>query len=126
MHSLKSFFRLVFELEFKPSLWRIIATPKFKEMMKVLDTMTDLSCEYVDEAKAKLEEKSKNDTNSHEESILEKLLKIDPIIAKVMAMDMLFAGVDTVCYPLNEFGTNYRENSRPSRLILQHFQHLFF
>lgn len=94
--SLESFFRLAYDLEFKPSLWRIIATPKFKEMMKVLTTMTDLSNEYIDEAKARLDKKANTAAKDHEESVLEKLLKINPTIAKVMAIDMLFAGVDTV------------------------------
>lgn len=35
------FFTLSFELELKPSLWRYIATPKYKELMKVFDIMTE-------------------------------------------------------------------------------------
>lgn len=34
------FFTLSFELEMQPSLWRYIATPKYKQLMKVFDTMT--------------------------------------------------------------------------------------
>lgn len=64
--------------------------------MKVLNTLTDLSSQYIDEAKAKLDSKQTSSTRDHEESVLAKLMKIDPNIAKVMAMDMVFAGVDTV------------------------------
>lgn len=35
------FFTLSFELEMLPSLWRYIATPKYTELMKVFDTMTE-------------------------------------------------------------------------------------
>lgn len=35
------FFTLSFELEMLPSLWRYVATPKYKELMQVFDTMTE-------------------------------------------------------------------------------------
>lgn len=40
--------------------------------------------------------KTASDTEVQERSILEKLLRIDEQTARVMALDMLTAGVDTV------------------------------
>lgn len=40
--------------------------------------------------------KTKPQDSSDEESVLEKLLKIDKRVAIIMALDMLMAGVDTV------------------------------
>lgn len=50
---------------------------------------------YIDKSMAEIE---KRGPNTHgEESVLEKLLKIDKKVAIIMALDMLMAGVDTVC-----------------------------
>lgn len=35
------FFKLSYELEMQPSLWRYIETPKYKRLMKTFDTMTE-------------------------------------------------------------------------------------
>lgn len=41
-------------------------------------------------------EKSKDDSKLGEESVLQKLLKIDRHYANIMTFDMLMAGIDTV------------------------------
>ncbi|CAD7090146.1 unnamed protein product [Hermetia illucens] len=87
-------FRLMFELEFRPSLWRFISTPKFKKFIEALDAVTDVSCEIIEEAGERFNKKPESSEN-HDESVLEKLLQIDPLLAKVMAIDMLFGGIDT-------------------------------
>lgn len=38
--SVDDFFTLSYELEMKPSLWRYLATPKYKQLMRAFDTMT--------------------------------------------------------------------------------------
>lgn len=50
---------------------------------------------YVDESIADFE-KSRSTANKGEESVLQKLLKIDRHYAVIMTFDMLFAGIDTV------------------------------
>lgn len=50
---------------------------------------------YVDAAIERLNNNSSK-ASDHEESVLEKLLKIDRHAAIIMASDMLLAGVDTV------------------------------
>lgn len=64
-------------------------------MMKVLDNIQDITVGYVNEALERLE-REPSDKPESEQSVLEKLSKIDKKIATVMAMDMLMAGVDTV------------------------------
>ncbi|XP_037921750.1 probable cytochrome P450 12d1 proximal, mitochondrial isoform X5 [Hermetia illucens] len=87
--------RLLFNIEVKPALWRIVRTPNFRKLMKAYDTITNLSSEIVEEARTRLDEVGQGPRDEGELSVFEKLLKIDPLIAKIMAMDILFAGVDT-------------------------------
>ncbi|KAH8310603.1 hypothetical protein KR044_002098, partial [Drosophila immigrans] len=92
--NLSDFFALAADIELKPSLWRYIPTPAFKKMMNVLDNIQNVTVSYVNEALERLEREPSNKPE-HEQSVLEKLLKIDKKVATVMAMDMLMAGVDT-------------------------------
>lgn len=51
---------------------------------------------YIDQAIEKLKNKPLTTDENHEQSVVEKLLKIDKQVAVVMALDMMLAGVDTV------------------------------
>ncbi|XP_053951738.1 cytochrome P450 CYP12A2-like [Anastrepha ludens] len=95
--ALTDFFTLTFDLEYRPSLWRIVATPKFKRLMKALDDIQCITWKHTTEAIVKLEVERQQGINrtEREQSVLEKLLKIDKKIATVMAMDLLMSGVDT-------------------------------
>lgn len=55
-----------------------------------------IASKHIEQAKSKLRETTDNDTNLHDHSILEKLLRLDKQTAHVMALDMLTAGIDTV------------------------------
>ncbi|KAH8344217.1 hypothetical protein KR084_008211 [Drosophila pseudotakahashii] len=94
---LDDFFLLSADLEMKPSVWRFIKTPKLKKQMKTLDGLQNITLGYVDEAIERLEKEAKEGVvrPENEQSVLEKLLKVDRKVATVMAMDMLMAGVDT-------------------------------
>ncbi|XP_062130644.1 cytochrome P450 CYP12A2-like isoform X1 [Drosophila sulfurigaster albostrigata] len=91
---LRRFFDLAVDLEIKPSLWRQFKTRKLKEVLSILDEAIDITDGYVQEAIDRIE-KDKNVKSDAEKSVLEKLLAINRKYAVVMAMDMLFAGVDT-------------------------------
>ncbi|CAD7077464.1 unnamed protein product [Hermetia illucens] len=92
--AVKRFFYLMSVLDLKPSMWKVFPTADFKEMMRVLDVITDFSFHHVNEAKKRLE--SKTDIKGEkEQSVLEKLIEIDSKVATVMATDMVIAGVDT-------------------------------
>ncbi|XP_034489144.1 probable cytochrome P450 12a4, mitochondrial isoform X2 [Drosophila innubila] len=95
--SLDDFFTYAAVLEVQPSPWRYIQTPMLKKLMKAFDNIKDVTLEYVNEALERLEMEEKKGVikPENEQSVLEKLLKIDKKVATIMAMDMLMAGVDT-------------------------------
>ncbi|KAM7344954.1 cytochrome P450 CYP12A2-like [Cochliomyia hominivorax] len=96
--SLKEFFTLGYEIEFKPSIWKYYQTTTFKKLVKALDNLQETTSSYVQEAMERIEESKRlrlPEKPESEKSVLEKLLKVDKKIAEVMAIDMLMAGVDT-------------------------------
>ncbi|XP_050331965.1 probable cytochrome P450 12e1, mitochondrial [Bactrocera neohumeralis] len=98
LKEIRNFFVLSEEVEVKPSIWKIIKTPKFHQLMKTLDTLVVLCNKYIDEALKQINLDSEGKFTSEvgkEKSVLEKLLKIDRKIAVVMALDMMMGGVDT-------------------------------
>ncbi|XP_017020158.1 probable cytochrome P450 12a4, mitochondrial [Drosophila kikkawai] len=96
-HYLDEFFIVAADLEMKPSPWRYIKTPKLKRLLTALDGIQEVTSAYVEEAIVRLEKEAKEGVvrPENEQSVLEKLLKVNKKVATVMAMDMLMAGVDT-------------------------------
>lgn len=96
--SLDEFFTLGSIYEVKPSVWRYIHTPMFKKLLNAYDNIQKVTLAYVNEAMERLSAEAERGIvrPEKEQSVLEKLLKIDKKVAMVMAMDMLMAGVDTV------------------------------
>lgn len=92
---LQRFFDLAVDLEIKPSLWRQFKTRKLKEALHIFDESLGIIDGYVQEAIHRIEQSTEKKSDS-EKSVLEKLLGINRKYAVIMAMDMLFAGVDTV------------------------------
>lgn len=88
------FFYLSYKLDGQPHIWRYIRTPSFYKMMRTLDGMTDITLEYVEQAIKKIQDQS-TEKPVEEQSVLEKLLKVDKQTAVIMAMDMLIVGIDT-------------------------------
>ncbi|XP_053951150.1 probable cytochrome P450 12e1, mitochondrial [Anastrepha ludens] len=98
MKSVRRFFVLSEELEIKPSIWKYVKTPKFYEMMRTLDTLTDICNKYISEALKRMEHDSEGELTSEvgkEKSVLEKLVRVNKKFAVVMALDMMVAGIDT-------------------------------
>jgi cytochrome P450 family 12 len=94
IQAVRSFFELTYQVEFLPCPWKYYHTPTFKKLMATADDLTYVVMSYVDQAIERLE---KNPANVEaDQGVLEKLMKIDKHTAKVMAFDMLMAGVDTV------------------------------
>ncbi|XP_023174257.2 probable cytochrome P450 12a4, mitochondrial isoform X2 [Drosophila hydei] len=95
--SLDEFFTLGSIYEVKPSVWRYIHTPMFKKLLNAYDNIQKVTLAYVNEAMERLSAEAERGIvrPEKEQSVLEKLLKIDKKVAMVMAMDMLMAGVDT-------------------------------
>ncbi|XP_029677043.1 LOW QUALITY PROTEIN: probable cytochrome P450 12a5, mitochondrial [Formica exsecta] len=89
-------FNLVYRLEILPSLWKIYNTRNLKKFFRMQDTLNRIASKHIEQAKAKLRKTADDDTNLHDYSILEKLLRLDKQTAQVMAIDMLTAGIDTI------------------------------
>ncbi|KAG6460400.1 cytochrome P450 CYP12A2 [Manduca sexta] len=92
------FFSVSEDLDFNPSIWKYIATPKFKKAMKLYEEHENLSKYFIQKAMKEL--KANKGKSSDEKGVLEKLMDINEQYAYVMAGDMLFAGVDTAAYTM--------------------------
>lgn len=91
---LHKIFQLIYELDVKPPIWKIIKTKPFKEMMASLDAIQNFFEKCVNEAIATMDMSKKYE----DQSVLQKLINIDKRLGVVMTVDMLLAGVDTVNY----------------------------
>lgn len=87
-------FQLMYDLDVKPSLWKIIKTPAFKEMMSTLDGIQAFFEKCVNDAIEELDMSKPYE----KQSVLQKLINIDRKLGVIMVIDMLLAGVDTVSY----------------------------
>jgi cytochrome P450 family 12 len=90
---MKETFKLSFEYDIQPGIWRKIKTPGFKNVMKTYEKLTGIMKNYADHAMKKFD--NTKPSLDHEAGILEKLMKIDKHVAFVMVLDSLIAGVDT-------------------------------
>lgn len=108
---LQRFFDLAVDLEIKPSLWRQFKTPKLKEALHIFDETFRIIDGYVQEAIHRIEQSTEKKSDA-EKSVLEKLLSINRKYAVIMAMDMLFAGVDTVRTVWRDRTLSYVESNR--------------
>lgn len=89
---MREFFELLLELDLKPSLWKYVATPDYRRVIRTFDEITDTTIYYIDEA---IKRDAVNGSNV-EESVLQRLFNIDRTVAIVMAMDLVMGGVDNV------------------------------
>lgn len=93
--SVKMMFDSVYKLDFGPPLWRYFSTPTYKTLVNETNFFSALFLKSIDEAYEQIKH-SPEDKPEEEQSVLERLLKIDKNVAFIMAMDMLTAGIDTV------------------------------
>ncbi|KAH8252472.1 hypothetical protein KR032_000221 [Drosophila birchii] len=93
--------RLAFKLDFQPSMWKIIATPTYRKMKKTLNDSLDVTQKLLKENQEELEKRRKAGENINNNSMLERLMEIDPKIAVIMGLDILFAGVDATAILLS-------------------------
>ncbi|XP_049811773.1 probable cytochrome P450 301a1, mitochondrial isoform X2 [Schistocerca nitens] len=88
-------FDSIYKLEFRLSPWKVISTPTWRRFVRGLDYFYETSMKYINAAMERIKAKGENSTGDL--SVLERLLlqNDDPVVACVMALDMMFAGVDT-------------------------------
>jgi len=84
-------FRYPLKYDLQPSIWRYYKTPGFMKALKCYEEVTKIMKDNIEEAVKKFEA---NPTADDEETgVLEKLYRVDPHVAFVMALDALLAGV---------------------------------
>nr|AVL92863.1 CYP450 [Locusta migratoria] len=88
-------FDSIYRLEMRLSPWKLVSTPTWRRFVRALDYFYETSMKYINAAMERI--KAKGEDSSGDLSVLERLLlqNDDPGVACVMALDMMFAGVDT-------------------------------
>ncbi|XP_026462560.1 cytochrome P450 12b1, mitochondrial-like isoform X1 [Ctenocephalides felis] len=123
INALQKFFVLGYEIEILPSFWKYIKTPKFNELMQVYDDITEVALKYISQAMKRLETNPSSDEENL--SVLEKLLKKDPQVAIIMALDMFFAGVDTTSSSTITTLYNLAKNQDKQDILREHLGKVF-
>ncbi|XP_043642708.1 probable cytochrome P450 12d1 proximal, mitochondrial [Drosophila teissieri] len=90
----RDIFRLTFELDIQPSMWKIVSTPTYRRMMRTLNDSLDVAQKLLRENQEELEKRRQAGEKINSNSMLERLMEIDPKVAVIMSVDILFAGVD--------------------------------
>ncbi|XP_034483057.1 probable cytochrome P450 12d1 proximal, mitochondrial [Drosophila innubila] len=90
----REIFQLTFKLDVQPSIWKLVSTPTYRKMMRALNESLDVAQRMLEESRLELEQKRKSAENMTSTSMMERLVDIDPKIALIMGIDILFAGVD--------------------------------
>ncbi|GLH07264.1 Cytochrome P450 301b1 [Gryllus bimaculatus] len=94
-------FEGMFELDIKPSIWKYISTPMWRKYVNAISTFETVSEKYIQNRVNRLKSKMAEGGDIGDDlSVLERLLLANdnPRIAMTMALDMLFAGIDTTSY----------------------------
>ncbi|KAM8708853.1 hypothetical protein ACLKA7_015770 [Drosophila subpalustris] len=87
-------FKLTFQLDVQPSMWKFVSTPTFRKMVRSLNENLGAAQRLLEESRLELVEKRKSGENVTNASLFERMIEINPKIALVMGLDILFAGVD--------------------------------
>ncbi|XP_075163577.1 putative cytochrome P450 12c1, mitochondrial [Haematobia irritans] len=87
-----SFGDAFYDLGVQPTIYKYIKTPAYKRFEKSMDVVYEICTKYVMEAVQRLEQNGS--AERAENSILEKLLKIDRKMAIITAIDLLMGGVE--------------------------------
>ncbi|XP_059480106.1 probable cytochrome P450 301a1, mitochondrial [Neocloeon triangulifer] len=103
-------------LEMKSMVWHFIPTPTFKRFIKNSDLLLEISYNYIKEGMERYKNKKPDEKGS---SVLEKFLERDPDPKRaiVMALDMLFAGVDTTSHALTNVLLHLSANKDKQTLL---------
>ncbi|CAD6992839.1 unnamed protein product [Ceratitis capitata] len=110
---MREFFELLLELDLKPSLWKYVATPDYRRVIRTFDEITDTTIYYIDEA---IKRDAVNGSNV-EESVLQRLFNIDRTVAIVMAMDLVMGGVDNSTSALTSCLLSLAKNPEKQSLL---------
>ncbi|KAH8321783.1 hypothetical protein KR067_000968, partial [Drosophila pandora] len=86
--------KYVFKLDMQPSLWKVFPTPTYKKMMKLLNESVEVTQKLLKETQDTLEARRLAGGEVNSNSMLQRMMAVDPKMATIMSLDILFAGVD--------------------------------
>lgn len=90
----KEALRYVFELDVQPSMWKVFPTPTYRKMMRLLDESLNVAQKILKDTQDALEKRRQAGEKINSNSMLERMMEVDPKMAVVMSLDIIFAGVD--------------------------------
>ncbi|XP_034241701.1 probable cytochrome P450 301a1, mitochondrial isoform X2 [Thrips palmi] len=90
-------FESMAKLEFGLSPWKLVSTPTWRKLKFAMDVFTEMATKRVDDVALRLAKMSKEELESRQLSVLERLLinSKDPAKGVAFALDMMLAGIDT-------------------------------
>ncbi|EDW33349.1 GL20645 [Drosophila persimilis] len=90
----RDIFRYTFQLDVQPSAWKYVSTPTYRKMMRTLNESLDVAQRVLAESQQLLEQRRRAGEQVNSHSMLQRLMDIDPKLALIMGLEILFAGVD--------------------------------
>ena len=122
INAVSTIFALTSDLDHSAQIWRFLPTKGFNKYEETLNVFKSIACKYIfaswDSIKARKENGGHNIPANDEPSLLEQFYDngVDKPTAVVMALDMMFAGIDTashtVCFALYHLALNQHTQER--------------
>ncbi|EDV93077.1 GH18470 [Drosophila grimshawi] len=121
--ALANIVELSFQLDLMPPIWKYLPVPMFKTLMRSLDTIADFCYNHIQQALKRIEEDARDGRLSTEPgmetSILEKLARSNRQTAVIIALDLLFAGVDPTLVSLTGILLSLAKNPAQQARLLE-------
>ncbi|KAH8321390.1 hypothetical protein KR074_003554, partial [Drosophila pseudoananassae] len=93
--------KYIFKLDVQPSMWRVFPTPTYRKLMQLLNESVEVAQKLLKDTQEKLEERRLAGGEINSNSMLQRMMAVDPKMATVMSLDVLFAGVDATSTTLS-------------------------
>ncbi|KAH8280332.1 hypothetical protein KR018_002884, partial [Drosophila ironensis] len=90
----KDILQYIFELDIQPSMWRIVSTPAYRKMVRGLNESLDVAQKLLRDTQDSLKKRQEAGEEINKNSMLQRMMEVDPKMATIMSLDILFAGVD--------------------------------
>lgn len=95
--AVNTFFRDVLILELKVPFWKLFSTPTWREYIRALDTIREITMKHILSSLNRLQAQDSLEC-THESSLLQRVLALNPNnpnFACILALDMFIVGIDT-------------------------------
>lgn len=112
----------LYETEVQLSFWKIFSTPALRKFVRVSDQFTEVALKYINQAAERLKNMPKD--TDRELTVLEKILAKDPDpkTAMVMALDTMFAAIDTTAFSIAALLYHLAKNPDKQQKLFEEIQ----